>query len=220
MLRSIIVVAVAVAAGQLSVAARADAQVWKKIKDQVEQKVDARKAKADSAAAARVGQTVDSALAKTGRGVDTVVSKAGGIADAVVNKSGDVVSNAAGALRGKDADEERLAAELEAGRAVLAEVRFDGTTDQLTDAAAPHLERLAKLLRARSGTFVIEGHVDDSGSAGADQSLSEKRAAAVKARLVAAGVAADRLFAMGLGATRPPSDARTSRARIEVARMK
>ena len=201
----LIVTAIAVAAGQLAAPTPAGAQVLKKIREQVGQKVEAAKARADSAAVARAGRTMDSTLAKTERVVDTAVSK--------------IVSTAAGALSATDADE-TLAAELETGRAVLAEVHFVGTTDQLDDASEPQLERLARLLKEQSATYLIEGHVDDGGSAAANQALSEKRSAAVKARLVAAGVPAERLFAMGLGATRPPTDPTTSQARIEVARMK
>lgn len=197
----------------------ADAQVLKKIRDQVGQKVEAAKARADSAAVARAGRTMDSTLAKTARAVDTAVSKTAGVADAVVDKTQAIVSSAAGALSATD-DNERLAAELETGRVVLAEVHFVGTTDQLADASEPQLERLAKLLEKQSATFLIEGHVDDGGNAAANQALAEKRSAAVKARLVAAGVPAERLFAMGLGATRPPTDPNASPARIEIARMK
>ena len=204
-MRSIVVVAIAVAAGQLAAPTHAGAQVLKKIRDQVGQKVEAARARADSAAVARAGRTMDSTLAKTGRVVDTAVSK--------------IVSSAAGALNATN-DDETLATELETGRAVLGEVRFVGTTDQLEDASDPQLERLARLLKEQSAAYLIEGHVDDGGNAAANQALSEKRSAAVKARLVAAGVPADRLFAMGLGATRPPTDPNASQARIEVARMK
>ena len=215
-------IALALAAtASLAVPARGDAQqLWKKIKDQTEKKLEARKARADSATVARVGQTVDSTLEKTGRGVDTAVSKATGAADAAVDRASRVVSSAAGALAGKDDEEEKLAADLADGLAVLPEIRFEGTSERLAATSEPHLARLAKLLEAQPGTFVIEGHVDDGGNATADLALSEKRAAAVKARLVAAGVPAERLFAMGLGATRPPADATGGRARIELARMK
>ena len=219
MMRSIVVLALAIGAGQIALPAHAHAQLLKKIRNQVEQKVDAAKARADSAAVARAGQTVDSTLAKTGRGVDTAVSKTVGVADAVVNKTEDIVSSAAGSLTGTG-DDGKLAADLETGRAVLTEVRFVGATDQLDDASGPQLERLAKLLVHQSATFLIEGHVDDGGSPAANQALSEKRWAAVKARLVAAGVPGERLFAMGLGATRPPTDPSAGHARIEIARMK
>jgi outer membrane protein OmpA-like peptidoglycan-associated protein len=137
----------------------------------------------------------------------------------VVGKTEDIVASAAGSLNGAD-DEKKLAAELEKGRVVLSDVRFVGTTDELTDASQPYLERVAKVLREQSATFVIEAHVDDGGNAAANQFLSDKRSAAVKARLVAAGMPAERLFAMGLGATRPPSEPNASGARIEIARMK
>ena len=219
MMRLVVALALLVGASQLAMPAHANAQILKKIRDQVEKKVEASKARADSAAVARAGRTVDSTLAKTGRVLDTAVSKTAGVADAVVSKTGEIVSSAAGALSGAE-DEEKLVAELEKGRLVLAEVSFVEGTGELTESSEPHLQRLAKVLRDQSATFVIEGHVDDGGNAATNQALSEKRAAAVKARLVTAGVPAERLFAMGLGATRPPADPNGSYARIEVARMK
>jgi outer membrane protein OmpA-like peptidoglycan-associated protein len=207
--------AIVIPLAQLAVPAQADAQLLKKIRDQVAQKVEASKARADSAAVARAGQVTDSTLAKATRGVDTAVSKTAGVADAVIDKTGEIVSSALGST-----GDQQLASELETGRVVLAEVRFVGTTDQLDGASEPQLERLAKLLKQQSATFVIEGHVDDGGTVAANHALSEKRSAAVKARLVAAGVPAERLFAMGLGAARPPTDPKAIHARIEVARMK
>src|SRR5688500_5667857 len=59
MMRSIVVLALAVGAGQLA-PTPAHAQLLKKIRNQVEQKVEAAKARADSAALARASQTVDS----------------------------------------------------------------------------------------------------------------------------------------------------------------
>ncbi|HJU90431.1 MAG TPA: OmpA family protein [Gemmatimonadaceae bacterium] len=218
-MRLVVALALLVGASQLAMPAHANAQILKKIRDQVEKKVEASKARADSAAVARAGRTVDSTLAKTGRVLDTAVSKTAGVADAVVSKTGEIVSSAAGALSGAE-DEEKLVAELEKGRLVLAEVSFVEGTGELAESSEPHLQRLAKVLRDQSATFVIEGHVDDGGNAATNQALSEKRAAAVKARLVTAGVPAERLFAMGLGATRPPADPNASYARIEVARMK
>ena len=207
--------AIVIAFAQLAAPAHADAQILKKIRDQVEKKFEASKARADSAAVARAGQITDSTLAKAVRGVDTVVSKTAAAADAVVDKTEDVVSGALGSTA-----HEKLAADLETGRVVLEEVRFVGATDQLDAASDSQLERLAKLLKEQSATFLIEGHVDDGGSAASNQALSEKRSAAIKARLVAGGVPAERLFAMGLGATRPPTDPKASYARIEIARMK
>jgi len=50
--------------------------------------------------------------------------------------------------------------------------------------------------------FAIEGHADASGSPALNQALSENRAQAVRAFLVAEGVAAERLEAKGYGAAR------------------
>jgi outer membrane protein OmpA-like peptidoglycan-associated protein len=52
-----------------------------------------------------------------------------------------------------------------------------------------------------------------------DKALSDRRALALKARLAAEGVPAERVFVIGLGATRPPMDGIPGNARIEVARL-
>ena len=52
----------------------------------------------------------------------------------------------------------------------------------------------------------------------ADQSLSDRRAAAVRDRLIRKGVAADRLFAMGFGGKQSPR-ARAEQSRVELSRM-
>ncbi|MBC7791043.1 MAG: OmpA family protein [Anaerolineae bacterium] len=206
----------------------AEAQILKKIKEQTERRLEARKAKADSAAIARVGKAVDSTLEKTGRGVSTIVDKAAGVAETVVARTEQSVADAASRLRNAGGSaSDQLASDLAAGRAVLPEIRFEGHTDQLTAASAPHIAHLAKLLEGQPTAFLIEGHVEATMDAAADLSLSEKRAAAVKASLVAARIPATRLFVMGLGSTRPTAVQVASQvgagvgsnARIEVARM-
>ena len=70
--------------------------------------------------------------------------------------------------------------------------------------------------------LTIEGHTDDVGDAAANRALSERRAAAVKAALVASyGVGADRLEAQGLGSSKPAvqgttPDARAANRRVEL----
>jgi outer membrane protein OmpA-like peptidoglycan-associated protein len=69
----------------------------------------------------------------------------------------------------------------------------------------------------------IEGHTDSIGGARPNQTLSERRAEAVRARLVAAGIAAARLKAVGYGAARPREtnstiEGRARNRRVELAR--
>ncbi len=51
----------------------------------------------------------------------------------------------------------------------------------------------------------IEGHANDGGSAKADLTLSQQRAQAVRDALIAAGIAANRVSTVGLGASQPAS---------------
>jgi outer membrane protein OmpA-like peptidoglycan-associated protein len=89
----------------------------------------------------------------------------------------------------------------------------------------PTLEKLAGVLQGRNAPAVeIEGHSDNIGEAGAAsrQTLSEGRAKAVAAWLIAHGVPAARVTAKGYGKARPIADndtdlGRALNRRIEVA---
>jgi len=61
-------------------------------------------------------------------------------------------------------------------------------------------------LRCGTASVVVEGHTDNVGDAEANLALSGKRAEAVVGHLVAAGVAPERLRAVGYGDTRPVGD--------------
>ena len=61
--------------------------------------------------------------------------------------------------------------------------------------------------------FVIEGHTDTTGPKAFNQKLSENRANSVKEFLVAAGVSADRLSAVGYGEDKPSSSNKTRKGR-------
>lgn len=64
-----------------------------------------------------------------------------------------------------------------------------------------------------SGKIVIEGHTDDQGSALVNQRLSEARANAAAAILIEAGIAQDRIEAVGYGPTRPVASNNTDMGR-------
>lgn len=111
-----------------------------------------------------------------------------------------------------------LAQQLAQGRLVLREIRFAPGSDRIDQSSATVLRDLAQALIENAGVFLIEGHTDAGSDGGSAQLLSERRAVAVKARLVSEGVAAGRLLAVGYGASRPRRDGRHN-ARIEVTRV-
>ena len=197
----------------------ADAQrVLTRIKEQASKRFEERKAQLDSTVLKTASETVDSMLEKTGRGAEAVVNKAASVADTTLNRTERGISNL-----GKGGDEgDDLRAELATGRAVVPGIEFAPGSPQLLPSSESAVSRLAKVIQAASGPYVIEAHTDSVGGAAASQALSEQRAAAVKAALVAAGVPAARLFAMGLGTSRPMASGgggTASNARVEIARM-
>ena len=69
------------------------------------------------------------------------------------------------------------------------------------------IDEIATALRNTPALKVgIEGHTDNVGAAAPNLKLSEARAQAVMAALVAKGIAAARLSAAGFGQTRPIAD--------------
>ncbi len=92
----------------------------------------------------------------------------------------------------------------EDGAIVLRNVFFETGSDALLPLSTEELDRLAALLREQGEVAVeIAGHTDSVGSAEANQELSERRAASVKAYLQSQGIAADRVTAVGYGESRP-----------------
>ena len=202
---------------------RADGQVWKKIKEAAKAKVEEQKAKTATHVVEAAGAVVDSGLNKSGRGVDSAVSKASTVADTAMNATErgvkGVVGGVANAFKG-----DALQQDLANGRAVVPGIRFPAASDQLEPSSDGPIARLAKALLATTGSFLVEAHTTPGSDATADQALTDRRAGVVKARLVAAGVPAARLFSMGLGSTRPSAQATTKGAapradRIEVSRI-
>lgn len=85
-------------------------------------------------------------------------------------------------------------------------VNFDLDSAALTPEARTKLMQFAEALkdnRLRSHSFVVEGHTDARGSEVYNEGLSERRAQAVTAFLVANGVDSSRLVAVGKGMSEP-----------------
>ncbi len=67
--------------------------------------------------------------------------------------------------------------------------------------------------------FRIEGHTDGDGSTDSNQELSEKRAAAVKAKLIAMGIDASRLKSKGWGESKPTDSNNTAEGKANNRRV-
>ncbi|MFD1875465.1 OmpA family protein [Hymenobacter bucti] len=102
---------------------------------------------------------------------------------------------------------------------VLPKVLFKQGKAALLPESGPALDKLVTDLQANPALRLrVAGHTDRIGEPGKNQVLSEQRAAAVKAYLVKAGVAAARLETIGYGDSRPlyPSpDVRNRRVEVE-----
>jgi outer membrane protein OmpA-like peptidoglycan-associated protein len=97
------------------------------------------------------------------------------------------------------------------------QVHFERDSATILDDSSSLLEQVADTL-ARTPSLAhveIQGHTDDSGTAEHNKSLSEARAEAVRAWLVAHGIDSGRLTARGYGQERPisPNVSPQSRAR-------
>lgn len=99
---------------------------------------------------------------------------------------------------------------------VLAGDAFGSGQSRLTPAAAASVRALAAYLQASpAATLRIEGHTDSQGGAEANLKLSQRRAAAVRDALVAAGMTPARVQAVGRGDSQPvaSNDSASGRAR-------
>lgn len=121
-----------------------------------------------------------------------------------------------------------LAKELSAGacRAELSGIYFDFGKATLLSQSAPALRSVAEVMKANaSWKLRIEGHTDNVGSAAFNQTLSQRRAAAVGEALSGQyGVAAARFTIAGLGASKPVAsndtlEGRAANRRVELARQ-
>lgn len=85
-------------------------------------------------------------------------------------------------------------------------VNFELDSATLTEQAKTNLSQVAAALaddRLKDAKFVLEGHTDAYGTEAYNKVLAERRAQAVADFLVAQGVSAERIDAIGLGMSAP-----------------
>jgi outer membrane protein OmpA-like peptidoglycan-associated protein len=104
----------------------------------------------------------------------------------------------------------------------IGDLLFDNNSAVLKPGAGQSVQRLGAFLKAYpKRTALIEGYTDSVGSAGSNQTLSERRADAVKSALLAVGLGGERLVVRGYGEAYPvgnnqSADGRLSNRRVEV----
>jgi outer membrane protein OmpA-like peptidoglycan-associated protein len=99
-------------------------------------------------------------------------------------------------------------------------ILFDTGKSALKPGAKSTLSKIAKQLQTDpSLKIAVEGHTDNVGSTATNQSLSEKRANAVREYLVSAGISADHITATGKGEEAPIATNKTAAGRQQNRRV-
>jgi len=114
----------------------------------------------------------------------------------------------------------KLLEELNKNGFIALYINFDtGKWDLKADGRATVAEIVTMLKGAPALKIAIEGHTDNVGQAAANKTLSEKRAQSVMAAIVAGGIDAKRLTAVGVGQERPIADNRGEEGRAKNRRV-
>ena len=114
----------------------------------------------------------------------------------------------------------------EKGRVATQGVLFDTGSDRIRPESTPTLKEIGTMLKEHQDLkLMIEGHTDNVGAAASNQSLSEKRAAAVRQHLITTyGVDESRLQAKGFGASKAVAsndtpEGRQQNRRVELVKL-
>lgn len=100
------------------------------------------------------------------------------------------------------------------GSATVYGIHFDTDSAKLRPDSLPALNAVLGLIKNHPGSrWIISGHTDNQGSDAHNQPLSEQRAGAVIAWLVAHGLKANQMVPQGFGASRPVADNATANGR-------
>jgi OOP family OmpA-OmpF porin len=99
-------------------------------------------------------------------------------------------------------------------------INFDTGKATIRPESRPIVDQIAALMKQNAGLRLsVEGHTDNVGTPASNKLLSEQRAKAVMDAVVAAGVPAARLAAVGWGQDRPVADNRSEEGRAKNRRV-
>ena len=100
------------------------------------------------------------------------------------------------------------------------DILFDTGKADLKPAAVNNITQLADIMKKYpENILTIKGYTDDTGSTMVNNPLSQQRADAVRVQLVAAGVPAQTVTAIGMGAMNPVDPGKTKEARAKNRRV-
>ena len=99
-------------------------------------------------------------------------------------------------------------------------INFDTGKATIRPDSKPIIEQIVQMMKAnRDLKLSVEGHTDNVGSAKSNKVLSEKRAKAVSAAIVAQGIDQKRVSALGHGQDKPIADNKTEEGRAKNRRV-
>ncbi|MFM6928024.1 MAG: OmpA family protein [Bdellovibrio sp.] len=100
------------------------------------------------------------------------------------------------------------------------DILFDTGKADLKPAAQANIGQLAQIMKKYpENVITIRGYTDDTGSMMANNPLSKNRAESVRAQLIAGGIPAATITAIGMGSANPVDSAKTKEARAKNRRV-
>ncbi|MDR0907984.1 MAG: OmpA family protein [Rikenellaceae bacterium] len=106
------------------------------------------------------------------------------------------------------------------GKFITYGITFDVGKSTIKPESMGEINRIVQLMNENPTLkFSVEGHTDSTGNAASNQTLSDARSAAVVAKLVELGIAADRLTSAGKGQNSPIADNSTDEGRAKNRRV-